>query len=44
MSFDFLTIEKHLGYAVVTIDRGDGINALVTEINARAYYCSGGFC
>jgi enoyl-CoA hydratase len=32
MSFDFLTIEKHLGYAVVTIDRGDGINALSRKL------------
>ncbi|MFT5580167.1 MAG: enoyl-CoA hydratase [Paraglaciecola psychrophila] len=32
MSFEFLTIEKHPGYAIVTIDRGDGINALSRQL------------
>jgi enoyl-CoA hydratase/carnithine racemase len=32
MSFEFLTIEKHPGYAVVSIDRGDGINALSRQL------------
>ena len=32
MSFDFLTIEKRSGYAIVTIDRKDGINALSRKL------------
>jgi len=32
MSFEFLTVEKHPGYAVVSIDRGDGINALSRQL------------
>ncbi len=32
MSFHFLTVEKHPGYAIVTIDRGDGLNALSRQL------------
>lgn len=32
MSFEFLNIEKRTGYAVVTINRGDGINALSRQL------------
>ena len=32
MAFEFITIEKHKGYAIVSIDRGDGINALSRQL------------
>lgn len=32
MTFECITIEKHPGYAVVSIDRGDGINALSRQL------------
>ncbi len=32
MSYEFLNVEKRTGYAVVTIDRGDGINALSRQL------------
>ena len=43
MSFDFLTIEKHLGYAIVTIDRGDGINALSRKLMRELITVAEGF-
>lgn len=32
MSYELLTIERHPGYAIVSIDRGDGINALSRQL------------
>lgn len=32
MAFEYITIEKRKGYAIVSIDRGDGINALSRKL------------